>query len=400
MTARTVDTVLCLSSYFKGNRFLGRCRAEGCRVVLLTVEAAAKRPWARDAIDDLLVLPKSDDRAAVIRAIERVARDRPLETFVALDDFDVELVASLREHFRVPGMGETVARLFRDKLAMRIRAEECGILIPAFTPLLPDSRVDRFLRQVPGPWLLKPRSQASAIGIKRLATADQARRAIDALGDARSYHLLEAMIDGDLYHVDSLVSEGEVVFAVASRYHRPLLEVYQGGGVFASRTLAAGDPEAVEVTRLNREVLARFGLRRGASHTEFMRGREDRRFYFIETSARVGGAGITDMVEAATGLNLWEEWASIELRPAVRHEPVPARSECGAVLMSLARQEHPDPSGFDDPEVFRRLDEPHHIGLVLRSPSADRIDQLLARYQERILRDFHAVLPPAERATF
>lgn len=394
-----VRSILCVASFFKGNRFIQRCHAEGCTVHLLTVEEMRGKPWAREAITGFHVIPSSERREAVIAAVTGLMRETPIDSVVALDDFDVELAAGLREHFRIPGMGETTVRYFRDKLAMRDMAARHSIRQPEFTPLLPTKRVREFLERVPGPWLLKPRASASAIGIRKLGTADQLWKELDGLRDQRSYHLLEQMVPGELYHVDSLVSEREVVFAQVAQYHRPLLEVYQGGGVFASRTLAPDVPEVTALTRLNAEVLGSFGMVRGSSHTEFMRSAADGEFYFIETSARVGGAYLTEMVEAATGLNPWEEWASIELRPGSKYVPRPSRREFGAVLVSLARQERPDTSRFVDPEIVHLVEDPYHVGFVLRSASAARIEQLLTEYLQRIQRDFLAVLPPAQKAT-
>jgi hypothetical protein len=399
MPPTPVRSILCVASFFKGNRFIQRCHAEGCKVQLLTVEEMRRKPWAREAIAGFHVIPSVEKRDAVINAVARLMQDTPIDAVVALDDFDVELVAGLREHFRIPGMGETTVRYFRDKLAMRQKASENGILQPAFTSPLPTKRVRGFVERLPGPWLLKPRGSASAIGIKKLDTADQALLAIEQLGDQRSYHLLEQMVPGELYHVDSLVSEREVVFAQVARYHRPLLDVYQGGGVFGSRTLAPDAPEVAALGRLNALVLGHFGMVRGSSHTEFMRSKADGEFYFIETSARVGGAYLTEMVEAATGLNPWEEWASIELRPGTKHVPTPERREFGAVLVSLAKQERPDTSRFIDPEIVHRVEDPYHVGFVLRSASAARIEQLVNEYLQRIQRDFLAVLPPSEKAT-
>ena len=59
--------------------------------------------------------------------------------------------------------------------------------------------------------------------------------------------------------------------------------------------------------------MSAFGLVRGVAHTEFIKSHNDGQFYFLETAARVGGANIAEMVEAATGINLWSEWAKIEL---------------------------------------------------------------------------------------
>ena len=50
-----------------------------------------------------------------------------------------------------------------------------------------------------------------------------------------------------------------------------------------------------------------------ASRTRNSSSRHDGAQYFLETSARVGGAFIVDVVEAATGINLWREWAKIEI---------------------------------------------------------------------------------------
>ena len=84
---------------------------------------------------------------------------------MALDDFDVETAAALREHLRVPGMGDTTARYFRDKLAMRLKALEAGIPVPDFVPAINHDDLRTFMANVPGPWLLKPRLSASALGI-------------------------------------------------------------------------------------------------------------------------------------------------------------------------------------------------------------------------------------------
>lgn len=391
--------ILCLASYFKGNRFLQRAKREGSHVVLLTVERMLKEPWARESLDEVFAVPSFENRRALINTVAYLFRTRPFDRLVALDDYDVEVAAALREHFRLPGFGDTVGRFFRDKLAMRTKARACGIVIPDFTPLFHDGDVRRFTARVPPPWLLKPRAEASAIGIKKLTDEASVFRALDELGDDRSTYLLEQMVPGTLYHVDSIVAGNRVAFAQASRYERPLLDVYHGGGIFMSRTLSAADPAVPALLQANRQVLEGFELGAGASHTEFMVAHADGQPYFIETSARVGGANIADMVEAATGLNLWEEWAKVELDRGLPYDVPTLKTDHAGVIVSLARQEHPDDSVFADPEIWYRLTKKNHIGFVLRSPSAERLDQLLREYQDRIHRDYHAVLPAATKAT-
>ena len=220
-------TVLCLASFFKGNRFFERLKAEGCRVFLLTVEAVLHEPWARGSLEDVFAVPTFADRATLIKVVAYLFRTHRFDRIVALDDFDVEVGAFLREHFRMTdtGLGETQARFFRDKLAMRGRARELGIRIPDFAPLFDHAALPEFLGRCPGPWLIKPRSEASAAGIRRCATPDEVWKVVEALGDEQSTHLIEQMVPGELFHVDSLVCDGEVIFAEANGYHLSLIHI-------------------------------------------------------------------------------------------------------------------------------------------------------------------------------
>ena len=197
---------------------------------------------------------------------------------------------------------------------------------------------------------------------------------------------------GDIYHVDSIFYERELLFAIASRYGRPPMDVSHEGDIFTTRTLPRGSDEERPLIALNEQVLKAFGLVRGVSHSEFIRGRDDGKLYFLETSARVGGAHIADLVEAATGINLWREWAKIEIAggKAPYQPPTPGNDSAG-LLISLARQENPDTSAYNDPEIVWRMDDKkHHVGLdreVAGSEARGRVDvELRATFSPGLLR--------------
>lgn len=396
-------TILCIASYEKGHEFLRECKRQGCRVLLLTsLGLKDTAHWPTGSINEIFYMPDDGGKwnpLHTLHAVSHLARHEDIQRLVPLDDFDLELAASLREHLRIPGMGETTTRHFRDKLAMRMKAAEAGIRVPDFVHVLNDERVAEFLARVEPPWVLKPRMMAGAIGIKKIHSADEFWRAAEALGDDRSFYLLERFIPGDIFHVDSIVSEREVVFAIASGYGAPPLEVSHGGGIFTTRVLDRGsDPEQALLAK-NKEVLAALWLVRGVSHTEYIRGR-DGSIYFLETSARVGGAHIADLVEAATGLNMWAEWAKIEIAGGNGEYRVePLRHDYAGLIVSLARQEHPDLSSYTDPEIVWRMDKPNHAGLIVRSADPRRVRELLDSYIVRFGSDFHAALPPQDRPT-
>jgi len=67
------------------------------------------------------------------------------------------------------------------------------------------------------------------------------------------------------------------------------------------------------------------------------------------------------------------------------------------VMNCLARQEYPDLSGYQDPEVVWRLQKKQHAGLILASPDSARLQLLLDDYSRRFAEDFLAVAPPLDR---
>lgn len=397
-------TILVLASYEKGHNFLRSAKNQGWKVILLTSQSLKDQAeWPRESIDEIFYMPDVDkvwDREQTLRAVSYLARTRRFDRIVPLDDFDLEVAAMLREHLRVPGMGDTTTRHFRDKLAMRVRAKSAGLRIPDFIHLLNDEDIAEFARTVPAPWVLKPRFLAGAIGIKKAHDAAELENHIKKLGDERSFYVLERFIPGDVFHVDSLVHHQKILFARGSRYGRPPLNVSHDGDVFTSRLLDPTSEVAQSLVAMNAKVLEAMRLVRGASHTEFIRGHADGEIYFLETSARVGGAHLSEMVAAGTGIDLWAEWAKSEIAGEDGDYTLPpTRSDHTGLLISLAREEWPDTSVFADPEVVWRLKKRHHVGLVVRSESEGRVDELLESYLEILRRDFHAVAPPQEKAT-
>lgn len=393
-------TILCLASEYKGVPFIEEAKRQGCRVLLVVKEEFADRPWPRESIDELFKMPDLYTQPNITYAVSYLARGHQIDRIVALDDYDVATAASLREHLRLGGMGESVARHFRDKLAMRVKASREGMLVPPFTAVFNYDKLRAFMDQVEPPWVLKPRFEAGAVGIRKLDHSEAVWRTLDELGDQQSFYLLEKFVPGDVYHVDSIVWQAELLFAIASKYGAPPLSLTQGGGIFNTRTLPRDSAETAELLRLNRQLLRGLHHPGGVAHTEFIRAHADGRFYFLETAARVGGANIDRMVKAATGIELWAEAARVEVAQ-ITGEPyvLPEhRDDYAGLITCLARQEHPDLSAYDDPEVVWRLDRAYHAGLLLASPSAERIEQLLAAYNERFAHDFLTHTPRQKQA--
>jgi hypothetical protein len=389
---------LCISTYFKGVDFLKSCKEEGNAVYLLTLKKLDKQDWPWEYIDDVFYVEKWND-SDVRKGIAYKFRSIQFDRFVALDDFDVERVAALREHFRMPGMGSTTARHFRDKLAMRFKARDEGINVPHFTALFNDSDINNFTNSVNPPWLLKPRSEASAAGIKKLHNSEDLWQKVHELGDERDNFLIEKFAPGNVYHVDGLQIDGEVIFSRVSKYLDTPFDVAHGGGVFRSASCEVGTEPEQGLTKMNDRVMKAFGMKYGASHTEFIESKETGELFFLETSSRVGGANLAEMVAFASGVNLWKEWARIEtamLKKTAYKLPNVVNKYAG-IVVSLSRFEHPDTSGFNDPEIVWRMNKPWHIGLIVVAENSERVLELLDAYTQRIAQNFHASSPAPDK---
>ncbi len=393
-------TILCISSYEKGFDFMREAKALGCRVILLTSKSLENADWPRESIDEIFYIPdknKEWEMKDVIYGVSYLARSEQIDRIVALDDFDVERAASLREHLRVPGMGDTTARYFRDKLAMRMRAKEMGIPVPEFVHVLNHNKINEFADKVPFPYMIKPRLLAGSYGLKKVNNKHEMWDRINYLGDEQSFFLMERFIPGSIYHVDTIIYEREIVFALASKYGTPPFEVAHQGRVFTSKTLNSNSEDAKEVLELNKKLLNVLGLLRGVSHSEFIRA-EDGKLYFLETSARVGGANLSILVEAASGINLWREWAKIEVLNGEKEYKLPIpKNYYSGIITSLAKQQWPDLSVYNDPEVYWRLKKEYHAGIIVASPDEKRRDDLVEQYTQRFYNDFFATAKMGEK---
>jgi hypothetical protein len=170
--------------------------------------------------------------------------------------------------------------------------------------------------------------------------------------------------------------------------------------VFTTRTLPREAAETLQLKELNCNLMRVLGLLRGVTHAEFLKAHATGKIYFLEIAARVGGAYISDVIEAATGVNLWREWAKLEVGAGkMLYELPQPRQNYAGVIVSLARQEHPDTFSYNDPEITYRVKKYHHAGFIIKSPREERVRELLDSYAKRFAVDFLATQPVPDKPT-
>ncbi len=396
--------IVCIASEHKGNEFLEECQRAGWHVTLVTRKKLLDEPWAWTALNDVKTVEDDASPADYMRAVANVAGVRKIDRVVGLDEFDVTTAARTREHLQLGGMTSSHALRFRDKLSMRIIACETGIACPEFTGVFNQQEIADFLERVPAPWIVKPRFEVSAFGIRKCETKEQVWEVVNDLDKRNSWRdhpsqfVLEKFIAGNVYHVDSIVDKGKVLAAGVSKYGTPPFSVTHYGGVFTTSIVSYRSKERKELEKLNQQLLRAFNYERGVSHAEFLESSEDGKFYLLEVACRVGGAYIANVLEHACNFNLWREWAKLETATKENPYKLPKlRKEFAGVALALANQDTPDTAGYDDSEIVYHVSKPKHVGLIFHSPKQKRVDELLRVYSERITTDFLAVAPAKER---
>lgn len=390
-------TFICVSNFFKGADFLIQLKKLGNKVYLITSEKLRDKPWPTEYIDEIFYMEGQDTEwnlEHLLLGVGNLMKSNTIDAIVALDDFDVEKATYLRENLRIAGMGQTTGRYFRDKLAMRMRAKSCGISNPNFCSLFNDHDINTFADTISPPWVLKPRSEASATGIIKVFDKESLWIHINEMGNNRFKYLVEQFRPGDVYHCDSLVLNGKILFSITSKYLATPMEISQGGGIFRTANIPYDSEDDKAIKEVNEQVIKGFGLKHGAAHSEYIKCRDDGKIYFLETSSRVGGAHIAEMVAEASNINLWKEWAAIEdsLVKETKYTLPKVKKEYAGLVLTLSKFQHPDLSSFSDPEVCFRVPLDYHAGLIVKSDSSERVLELLDDYANRLTADFATVV--------
>ena len=396
--------IVCIASEHKGNEFLEECHNANWHVTLVTRRELLDYPWLWTSVDDVRTVEHGATAEDYIRAVANVAGTRKIDRLVGVDEFDVLPAARAREHLQIEGISSSYALRFRDKLRMRRMAEAIGIPCPEFAPTFNAAAISEFLAVAPAPWIVKPRTEVNAFGIRKCETEDQVWEVLRELDERHTWRdhpsqfLIERFIEGKVYHVDSVVSNGRVVAAGVNEYGTPPFAVTHHGGVFTTFTVPYKSKERRQLERLNKKLLKGFKYQNGIAHAEFLQSAATGEFYLLEVACRVGGAYIANVLEQACGFNLWREWAKLEMATHENpYQPPKTRREFAGVALCLANQDAPDTSHYVEPEIVYRVTKAKHVGLIFHSPQHERVSELLDVYAERMARDFLIVAPVKER---
>jgi biotin carboxylase len=265
----------------------------------------------------------------------------PATRLVAVTERMLLPAARLRQELALPGASVAETVLFRDKVAMKEHLRVHGIAVPAFAPLRRGSAEALLVDH--GAVVVKPRLGTGAVGVSVVRDRDTLDALLTELADRLDGYEVERFVAGDLFHVDSVVRDGAVLTATASRYLDETTSYLQRT---PSRSVSVPAGDLLDrLLDFNRRVLACYPTYTGATHHEMFVSGSD--VVFCEIAARAGGGGVIAGFRSRTGIDLDEVAVSAQLGGDLPHLDPPAPHLTGFVVV------------YAEPTVLRRpLDVP------------------------------------------
>ena len=245
--------------------------------------------------------------------VERVCfnllKERKIDLIVATSETDILRAARLRDLFHIRGQSYKSALFFRDKVHMKTLLKKHGIAVPEFRRVTSALDILDFVRTHPYPLILKPSRGYGSLKTHVLRNEEETRLLLDTDTIFNEFHQtdldLEQFIEAEMYHVDGIVRDGEVLAIWPSKCINNCLQMTTGkptGGYL----LAADNPLTSALNQYTKNILEILPTPRdGGFHLElFYTGTN---FIFCEVASRIGGPWINDLWVNGMGINLQNE---------------------------------------------------------------------------------------------
>lgn len=236
----------------------------------------------------------------------RVLEERRLDAVFAPFEHGQQAAGHLRSYFGIQGTGFDTVNAFSNKYVMKQRLVGGGLPVTDFHLLSRLDAVPDIARTTGWPVVVKPLIGGGSHHVHVLRGPDHYER-FRRSEEAAVLAALTVPLVAERFvpmraehHLDGVVQDGDVVFAVGSRYLEPVLERSAG---FGSCVLPDAHPLSAALRDLHAEAVRCLGLRDGVTHMEFFE--TDDGLVVGEIACRPAGGGIPEALRLHTGVDVW-----------------------------------------------------------------------------------------------
>ncbi len=242
------------------------------------------------------------------RDIVALGQEIEIHSIVAFSEYDIIRAAKCRDALGIAGQSTQSAMAFRDKLVMREYCQREGIDNPKFEAINDVGQLCRFIETNGYPVIVKPRVGMAGAKVFKLDNDEQLRTFLEQhfyyFTDTTIGLIAESFITGDIFHVDGLLANGELMLVQPMRYVNSCLDYASGNkSMLGSVTLTEDEPLYQPLVAFTKQILAvlpHCGTL--AFHLEaFVTPSNE--IYLCEVASRNGGAWIVNVLETRFGIN-------------------------------------------------------------------------------------------------
>lgn len=239
----------------------------------------------------------------------------PIERIVSNSEIDVIRAARLREKLRIPGQGVESALAYRDKIVMKSLVQKAGIPVANFHAI--DCAMDliEFVEIHGYPIVVKPRTGAGSVNTSVIPCDDRLNeyllKGLTPILELSPNLMAETYVNGNMYHVDGLIINSQLILCWPSAYLNGCL-AFQQGQPLGSYLLGPDNPLVPRLISFTKRVIAALPTPQNmVFHAEAFRTPDDQ-LVFCEIACRTGGAKVAEAMELGFGLNIREAWFQAE----------------------------------------------------------------------------------------
>lgn len=286
-------------------------------------ETILDRKLLDEVFEEVVVVEDINNRMEVLDVLIGIQKRMKIKAIYATFEEAVEMAGFLREKLKVSGMQEAESIRVRNKYIMKNHLRSYGIKLAKIKIVKNISQIREDISEIGYPLIFKPLDGAGAAETFRIKDdkdlTDLEEYIEKKLKDkfCEGKFVVEEFIQGEEYHCDSIVMNGEVQFVAVGKYLNNCLDAVEeelaiGTIVFPMETGDFSD-SINKIKKLNKKVINALAIQNSICHMEvFVQNNGD--VIFSEIATRVGGGPlIGNCIINTYGIDIYKAFVQAEL---------------------------------------------------------------------------------------
>jgi hypothetical protein len=230
-----------------------------------------------------------------------------IDRFESLNEHWLELEASIRGDFNIPGIRPDYIENIKRKSRMKQFFKKSGVDIIPYIKNANLQKATKFALEQGFPIIIKPDKGSGASMTYRISSEEELKHFFETAPGDMDF-IAEDYIEGDMYTYDGLVDrEGNILFDSCTLYGQSVMDVVNTGSHMHYISLPSVPDEIKEI---GSKVVEAFGVGEKFFHLEIFRS-EDGRLIPLEMNMRPPGAWMTDAINFSHDTDIYRAWANL-----------------------------------------------------------------------------------------